>query len=318
MATKTIVIAGGAGFLGSHLCDVFLGLGYKVVAVDNVSTGSKNNVLHLMNNKDFTLVEHDLCEALPEELTSLTGVEVVANLASPASPPHYQRLSVETLRVNSVGVQNLLDFAKDKKARYFQASTSEVYGDPQVHPQPESYWGNVNSYGPRSMYDEGKRFAEAMIYVYREKHGLDTGIVRIFNTYGPRMDAKDGRVVSNLITQAINNQPMTIYGDGSQTRSFCYVSDLIEGFRRMILSDVEGPVNLGNPKEFTMLELADMVKKLTGSKSEIIFKPLPGDDPLQRQPAIDRAKKELDWEPTVQLEEGLKKTIEYFASLQPR
>jgi nucleoside-diphosphate-sugar epimerase len=310
---KTILIAGGAGFLGSHLSDAYLAKGYKVIAVDNLSTGAIKNIEHLKSNPDFLFVEHDICAPLPSVIMD-HELEIIANLASPASPPHYQRLALETLNVGSIGVQNLLELAKTKKARFFQASTSEVYGDPEIHPQPETYKGCVNSYGPRSMYDEAKRFAEAMIYVYHNKFKVDTAIVRIFNTYGPRMDRDDGRVVSNLIVQALAGQPLTIYGDGTQTRSFCYVSDLIRGFIALIESGEEGPINIGNDGEFTILELAEIVKELTKSKSEIIFKPLPGDDPLQRKPDITLAEKKLKWSPTVQLREGLLSTIEYFKS----
>lgn len=308
---KAILIAGGAGFLGSHLSDKYLSKGYKVVAVDNLSTGSSDNVAHLKGNADFTFVKHDICKPLPKKIRAM-NLDVIANLASPASPPHYQRLAIETLHVGSLGTENLLKLARDTKARFFQASTSEVYGDPEVHPQPETYKGSVNSYGPRSMYDESKRYAEALIYVYREKYGVDTCIVRIFNTYGPRMDANDGRVVSNLIVQALQNKPLTIYGKGDQTRSFCYVSDLINGFVKLIESGQEGPINIGNPGEFTILELAKKITELTGSKSKLVYKPLPGDDPMQRQPVIKLAKSKLSWQPKVPLDEGLAKTIAYF------
>ncbi len=311
MSAGTILISGGAGFLGSHLCDAYLAKGYEVIAVDNLSTGSERNIAHLAGNNAFTFVGHDICKPLPPAIAK-RAVTVVANLASPASPPHYQRLSLETLDVGSNGVRNMLELTKDKGARFFQASTSEVYGDPEVHPQPESYKGSVNSYGPRSMYDEAKRFGEAMIYAYRSKYKLNTGIVRIFNTYGPRMDARDGRVVSNLIVQALKGERLTVYGDGSQSRSFCYVDDLIKGFQAMIESNEEGPINLGNPGEFTVLELANIVKGMTDSSSEIIYKPLPGDDPLQRQPVIDKAIKLLHWKPKVPLDKGLEATIAYF------
>lgn len=312
--SKTILIAGGAGFLGSHLCDAYLEKGYRVVAIDNLSTGSKRNIAHLVNAKNFTFVKHDVCRNLPSKVTSL-DIDIIANLASPASPPHYQRLAIETLRVGSQGTENLLELAKLKKARFFQASTSEVYGDPEVHPQTESYKGSVNSYGPRSMYDEAKRYAEALIWVYKHQHSVDTSIVRIFNTYGPRMDPQDGRVVSNLIVQALAGKPLTIYGDGKQTRSFCYVSDLIAGFISLIESGEEGPINIGNPGEFTILELAQKVIGLTGSSSTLTHKPLPGDDPLQRKPDITKAKKLLHWQPTVSLDDGLRLTIPYFAKL---
>lgn len=314
MTKKIILISGGAGFLGSHLADAFLAKNYGVLVLDNLSTGSKGNISHLLKNPSFMYMEHDICQPLPKSVTE-TPIDVVANLASPASPPHYQRLAVETLEVGSIGVQNLLELTKAKNARFFQASTSEVYGDPEIHPQPEAYKGSVNSYGPRSMYDESKRFAEAMIYAYRQKYGLNTGIVRIFNTYGPRMDPNDGRVVSNFVVQALQNKPLTVYGKGDQTRSFCYVDDLISGFVAMIESEEEGPINLGNPGEFTILELARIIKELTKSKSEIAYEPLPGDDPMQRKPVIELAQKKLKWEPTVTLQQGLENTIEYFKAI---
>ena len=314
MHNKTILIAGGAGFLGSHLCDHYLDQGYHVVAVDNLTSGSKKNLAHLQNNPNFTFVQHDITEPLPKEITQHT-YKYILNLASPASPPYYQSIPIETLRVGSIGTENLLQLAQQQKARFFQASTSEVYGDPEVHPQPETYKGSVNCYGPRSMYDESKRYAEALIRAYRTKHGVDTTIVRIFNTYGPRMDPKDGRVVSNFVVQALQGQPLTIYGDGQQTRSFCYVDDQVKGIVALIKSGEEGPINIGNPGEFTMLELAELVLKLTGSKSELAYQPLPGDDPMQRKPIIDLAQQKLGWKPEIQLEEGLKKTIEYFQQI---
>lgn len=311
MSKKTIVISGGAGFLGSHLAKRYLDKDYEVIAVDNLCTGSKQNIAEFLTNSKFTFIQADICEKLPQELFE-KHIDIVANLASPASPPHYQRLAVETLLVGSLGTQNMLDLAKVHKARFFHTSTSEVYGDPEVHPQPENYKGSVNSYGPRSMYDEAKRYAEALIYVYRNKYKLNTSIVRIFNTYGPNMDPLDGRVVSNFIMQALKGDPITIYGDGTQTRSFCYVEDLIEGFIRLIESDQEGPINIGNPGEFTMLELAEKVIKLTSSKSQLVHMPLPGDDPTQRKPDITKAKSLLGWEPKIDLDTGLKLTIEYF------
>lgn len=312
-AKSTIVITGGAGFLGSHLCDAYLKRGYRVMAVDNLSTGAQHNIAHLLDNADFSYIEHDICLPLPKQLLS-EPVSIVANLASPASPPHYQRLALETLAVGSTGMVNVLELARHHKARFFQASTSEVYGDPEIHPQPESYKGSVNCYGPRSMYDEAKRFAESLVYVYRQKHGVDSTIARFFNTYGPRMDPHDGRVVSNFIVQALKGESLTVYGKGEQTRSFCYVDDLVNGIIALIDSNEEGPMNLGNPGEFTILELAHLVQKLTGtkSKSKLIYKPLPGDDPMQRKPVITLAKQRLGWEPTISLEEGLKKTITYF------
>lgn len=311
MAKPIILITGGAGFLGSHLCDAYIAKDYKVISLDNLSSGSLHNIEHLQGNPDFTFVEHDICDPLPESVTG-QDIAVIANLASPASPPHYQRLALETLAVGSVGMTNVLELAKAKQARFFQASTSEVYGDPEIHPQPESYKGSVNCYGPRSMYDESKRFAEAMMYVYRHKYGLNTAIARFFNTYGPRMDPGDGRVVSNFIVQALKHEPLTIYGEGTQTRSFCYVDDLIKGIIALIESDQEGPMNLGNPAEFTMKELADKVLAQTGSTSDLTHRPLPGDDPTQRKPVIDMAKEKLGWEPTIPLDEGLTHTIAYF------
>ena len=309
-----ILIAGGAGFLGSHLCDAYLAKGYQVVCVDDLSTGRQDNIEHLLSNKDFTFIKADVTKKLPKSVTD-QKYKIIANLASPASPPHYQRLAIETLMVGAVGTLNLLELAHKNKARFFHASTSEVYGDPLVHPQPEDYKGNVNSYGPRSMYDESKRFSEAMIYSYRQKYKTSTVIARFFNTYGPRMDPQDGRVVSNFIVQAIKGQPLTVYGKGQQTRSFCYVDDLIDGIIKLIESNQEGPMNLGNPTEFTVLELASIVQKLTGSKSKIAYKPLPGDDPTQRKPNIDLATKTIKWQPKYKLKDGLLKTIDYFNSV---
>lgn len=310
--SKSVLISGGAGFLGSHLSDYYLAKGYKVVAIDNLSTGSKDNVAHLEDNAGFSFIEADIVDELPGAVTD-QPYDIILNMASPASPPHYQRLSIETLRVGSEGTLRLLELARKNKATFFHASTSEVYGDPEVHPQPESYKGSVNCYGPRAMYDESKRYAEALIYAYRERYPeVQTRIARFFNTYGPRMDANDGRVVSNLVVQALQGNPLTIYGDGSQTRSFCYVSDLVEGIARLIDSDESDPTNLGNPGEFTIKELAEVVIELTGAKSELINKDLPKDDPLQRQPVIDKAKKVLGWEPKVPLKEGLGYTIDYF------
>lgn len=309
--SRSVLIAGGAGFLGSHLCDYYVNSGEVVVCVDNLSTSSKRNIEHLFKNKNFTFLEYDIVLQLPEELLK-KKYNIVLNMASPASPPHYQRLAIETLEAGSVGTKNMLEIAMSCNARFFQASTSEVYGDPEVHPQPESYKGSVNCYGPRSMYDEAKRYAEALIYAYRQKHKVNTVIARFFNTYGPRMDANDGRVVSNFINQALEGKDLTVYGDGKQTRSFCYVDDLIKGIVRLVDSNEEGPMNLGNPTEFTMIELAEMVIKLTKSTSKLRYLPLPGDDPTQRKPVIDYARNTLDWTPTVKLEDGLNKTIEYF------
>ena len=307
---KTILVTGGAGFLGSHLCDRLINEGNKVICVDNLYTGSLENIKHHMDNPNFSFKEHDVIE--PMDVT----VDQIYNLACPASPPHYQADPIKTAKTSVFGALNLLELAKKNNARILQASTSEVYGDPQVHPQPESYRGYVNTIGIRSCYDEGKRMAETLFFDYHRQHNVDIRVMRIFNTYGPRMNPNDGRVVSNFIVQAINGEDITIYGDGTQTRSFCYVDDLIEGmYRLMNTEDFTGPVNIGNPGEFTMLELAKKVIELTGSKSQLVYRPLPSDDPLQRKPVIELAKEKLDWEPTIMLEEGLKKTIEYFKSI---
>lgn len=308
---RKILIAGGAGFLGSHLCSAYLDKGDSVVCLDNLATGRRKNIANLEGNENFKFLECDITKDLPEEVLG-QKYDVIANLASPASPPKYFKLALETLMVGALGTKNMLDLAKRDNARFLQASTSEVYGDPTVSPQPESYWGNVNSYGARSMYDEAKRFGEALVWVYKNQHGVNTGIVRIFNTYGPNMDPEDGRVVSNFIMQALKGESITIYGDGKQTRSFCYVTDEVEGIMRVIESDVEGPINVGNPDEFTMIELAEKVIKLTNSKSELVHQPLPPDDPTQRKPDIARAK-ELGWEPKVPLDKGLEPTIAYFS-----
>jgi nucleoside-diphosphate-sugar epimerase len=310
---RTVLVSGGAGFLGSHLCQALLEAGDKVVCVDNLCTGRRKNIAALEENPNFTYIEHDITKDLPSSITT-QHYDIVANLASPASPPKYVALAVETLLVGALGTKNMLDLALRDNARFIDTSTSEVYGDPDVHPQPETYWGNVNSYGARSMYDESKRFAEALIWVYRNQKKVNTGIMRIFNTYGPHMDPEDGRVVSNFIIQALRNEPLTMYGKGTQTRSFCYVSDQIAGIMALLNSDVEGPVNVGNPNEFTMLELAEKVIALTGSKSEITYKPLPPDDPTQRRPDITKARKLLGWEPKVPLDEGLKPTVAYYKS----
>jgi len=303
-----ILVTGGAGFLGSHLSDRLLSEGHEVIAVDNFFTGNKRNVWHLSDNKNFELIRHDVTFPLYLE------VDAIYNLASPASPIHYQRDPVQTTKTSVLGAINMLGLAKRLGVKIFQASTSEVRGDPEVRPQPESYWGRVNPIGPRACYDEGKRAAETLFFDYHRQHGMPIRVARIFNTYGPRMAPDDGRVVSNFVLQALRGEPLTIYGDGSQTRSFCYVSDLVDGFVRLMDNDKDlvGPVNLGNPGEFTMKELADAVIDVTGSKSTIEHKPLPQDDPKQRQPDISLAKKELGWEPTIQLREGLEKTVEYF------
>lgn len=306
-----ILVTGGAGFLGSHLCERLLAEGNEVICADNYFTGSKENVAHLLSNPYFELIRHDVTFPLYIE------VDQIYNLACPASPVHYQHDPVQTTKTSVHGAINMLGLAKRVKARIFQASTSEVYGDPEVHPQPEEYWGRVNPIGIRSCYDEGKRCAETLFFDYHRQHNLDIKVARIFNTYGPRMHPNDGRVVSNFIVQALKGQDITIFGDGSQTRSFCYVDDLIEGFIRLMNTEpgFTGPVNLGNPGEFTMLELAEKVIELTGSKSKLTFMPLPQDDPKQRQPNIELAKAKLGWEPKVNLENGLIKTIEYFKSL---
>jgi len=306
-----ILVTGGAGFLGSHLCERLLAEGNEVICADNYFTGSKENVAHLLSNPYFELIRHDVTFPLYIE------VDQIYNLACPASPVHYQHDPVQTTKTSVHGAINMLGLAKRVKARIFQASTSEVYGDPEVHPQPEEYWGRVNPIGIRSCYDEGKRCAETLFFDYHRQHNLDIKVARIFNTYGPRMHPNDGRVVSNFIVQALKGQDITIFGDGSQTRSFCYVDDLIEGFIRLMNTEpgFTGPVNLGNPGEFTMLELAEKVIELTGSSSKLTFMPLPQDDPKQRQPNIELAKAKLGWEPKVNLENGLIKTIEYFKSL---
>lgn len=302
-----VLVTGGAGFLGSHLCDRLIEQGHDVICLDNYFTGCKENVAHLFGNPNFELIRHDVIDPFKFE------VDQIYNLACPASPPHYQHNPIKTTKTSVMGAINCLGLAKRVKARVFQASTSEVYGDPEVHPQPESYWGKVNPIGIRSCYDEGKRVAETLFFDYHRQNNVDIRIVRIFNTYGPRMNPDDGRVVSNFIVQALRGQDITIYGDGTQTRSFCYVDDLIEGFLRLMNQDeVVGPINIGNPGEFTMLELAEKIIAKVGGKTKLTFHPLPGDDPKQRQPDITLAKKHLDWKPTVSLDEGLEGTIEYF------
>ena len=309
--SKKILVTGGAGFLGSHLCERLLAQGHDVLCVDNYFTGSKDNILHLMENPKFEVMRHDVTFPLFVE------VDEIYNLACPASPVHYQFDPVQTTKTSVHGAINMLGLAKRVKARILQASTSEVYGDPEIHPQTEDYWGKVNPIGIRSCYDEGKRCAETLFFDYWRQHELEIKVVRIFNTYGPRMNPNDGRVVSNFIVQALRGDDITMYGDGQQTRSFCYVDDLINGMIRMMESraDFTGPVNIGNPGEFSMLQLAELVIKMTGSKSKIIFKPLPQDDPKQRQPNIGLADKELGWKPAIILEEGLKNTIAYFKEI---
>ena len=308
---KRILVTGGAGFLGSHLCERLLADGHDVICVDNFFTGTKDNIAHLLDNPFFELLRHDVTFPLYVE------VDEIYNLACPASPIHYQFDPVQTTKTSVHGAINMLGLAKRVKAKIFQASTSEVYGDPDIHPQPEHYWGNVNPIGPRSCYDEGKRCAETLFFDYRRQHGLRIKVARIFNTYGPRMHPNDGRVVSNFIVQALQNKPITLYGDGTQTRSFCYVDDLIEGFVRLMDSpdELSGPVNLGNPGEFTMIELAQTILDLIGSRSPLVYESLPQDDPKQRQPDIRQARAQLGWEPSIPLRQGLNPTIAYFEQM---
>jgi dTDP-glucose 4,6-dehydratase len=305
-----VVVTGGAGFLGSHVTDALLARGDEVVCVDNLLTGSTENVEHLFGQPGYTFVDHDVSRYVwvPGD------VDAVLHLASPASPVDYLRMPIQTLKVGSLGTHNCLGLAKAKGATFFLASTSEVYGDPQQHPQSESYWGHVNPVGPRGVYDEAKRFAEAMTLAYHRHHGLDVRIARIFNTYGPRMRLEDGRVVSNLLVQALRGEPLTLYGDGSQTRSFCYVDDTTRGLLALLDHDEIGPVNIGNPNEFTVRELAEVVKEITGSASEIVFEPLPEDDPIQRQPDISLAATALGWMPEIELRDGLARTADWFRS----
>jgi UDP-glucuronate decarboxylase len=304
---KTILVTGGAGFIGSHLCERLLEQGHYVIALDNFFSGSKDNVLHLMDNHRFELVRHDVT------MPYFAEVDEIYNLACPASPVHYQYNPIKTIKTSVMGAINMLGLAKRVKARIMQASTSEVYGDPTIHPQPETYWGHVNPIGPRSCYDEGKRCAESLFVNYHQQNGVDIKIIRIFNTYGPRMRPDDGRVVSNFIVQALKGEDLTVYGDGTQTRSFQYVDDLIDGMLKMMETEnFTGPVNIGNPREFKIIELAELVLKMTGSRSKIVFKPLPKDDPIQRKPDISLAKEKLSWEPKIPLEEGLERTINYF------
>jgi dTDP-glucose 4,6-dehydratase len=311
---NTAVVTGGTGFLGSHLCDCLLARGYRVICVDNLDTGSLENIAHIANGDEFVFLNHDLTEPLFVE----EPVDVVFHLASPASPIDYQRLPLHTLKVGSYGTHHMLGLAKFKRARFLLASTSEVYGDPQVHPQPETYWGHVNPIGPRGVYDEAKRYAEALTMAYHRQQGVDTAIARIFNTYGPRMRPHDGRAIPTFIRQALENKPLTVFGDGSQTRSFCFVEDLIRGLDGLAESREHLPVNLGNPDEMSLIELAEAVIRVTGSESEIVFEALPVDDPQVRQPDITRARQILAWEPEVALEEGLRRTVaplaERFAS----
>ena len=305
---KTILITGGAGFIGSHLCEFLLDSGFKVIAMDNLATGNLGNIGHLRGNNNFSYIHHDVSKHIAVN----ENLDFVLHFASPASPVDYQKIPIQTLKAGSLGTHNTLGLALAKKAKYILASTSEVYGDPLVNPQSESYWGNVNPIGVRGSYDEAKRFAEAITMAYHRIHKLDTKIARIFNTYGPRMRKNDGRVVPNFIMQALKNESITVYGNGKQTRSFCYISDLIDGIHKLMMSGINEPVNLGNPEEHTILEFAELIKELTKSKSKIAFKPLPVDDPHVRCPDISKAGKELKWVPKVSLKEGLTKTIDFF------
>ncbi len=311
MRKTRVLVTGGAGFLGSHLCDRLINDGSDVICVDNLFTGSKDNIRHLLGNPYFEFIRHDVTQPIFVEC------DQIYNLACPASPKWYQKDPIYTFQTSVYGAMNVLGLAKRTGARVLQASTSEIYGDPNIHPQPESYWGNVNTIGIRSCYDEGKRAAETLFFDYHRKHNVDIKVMRIFNTYGPRMDIGDGRVVSNFIVQALKGEDITIYGEGNQTRSFCFVDDLIEGMVRLMNSrdGFTGPVNIGNPGEFTIKELAEMVVNLIGTDSKIVYEPLPSDDPTQRKPLIDLAKKELDWEPKIMLREGLEKTIKYFKDI---
>jgi len=309
MSKKVVLISGGAGFLGSHLCDWFIDHGFKVIAVDNLITGALRNVAHLKKNKDFKFMKQDVSKPF-----KVSGpVHYVMHFASPASPVDYMKHPIATMLVGSYGTHNLLEIARIKKAVFFMASTSEVYGDPLIHPQKESHWGNVNPIGPRSIYDEAKRYAEAATFAYKRLYKMDVKVVRIFNTYGPRMQIKDGRVVPNFIDQILNDQPLTVYGTGKQTRSFCYVDDLVDGITKLLLSKMTGPVNIGNPKEFTILEFAELIRKKYNPKAKIVYQPLPQDDPKQRRPDISLARKELGWEPKVPLEDGITRTMKWFA-----
>lgn len=308
MEKKVVVVTGGAGFIGSHLCDRLIKEDLKVICVDNFITGTLENIRHLFKDDNFRFIEYNVTRYIDIG----EKVDYVLHFASPASPDDYLKFPIQTLKVGSLGTHNALGLALKKRAKFMLASTSEIYGDPLVHPQPETYWGNVNPVGVRGCYDESKRFSEALTMAYNRVHGIDISIIRIFNTYGPRMRIDDGRAIPNFIYQALNSKPLTIYGKGSQTRSFCYIDDLVEGILRLMRSDINAPVNIGNPSEFTILELAKHVVKLTGSKGKYVFKPLPQDDPRQRQPDISKAKKILKWKPKVELEEGLAKTIEWF------
>jgi len=305
---KTVLITGGAGFIGSHLCEFMLDRNYRVICMDNLITGSEDNIAHILQNKNFQFIKHDVTNYI-----DIKGrLDYILHFASPASPIDYLELPIQTLKVGSLGTHKALGLAKEKKAVFLLASTSEVYGDPLVNPQPETYWGNVNPIGPRGVYDEAKRFAESMTMAYQRFHKVSTRIVRIFNTYGPRMRINDGRVVPAFINQALGNKALTVFGDGTQTRSFCYVSDLVGGIYKLLLSNVDTPVNIGNPAEMTILDFAKQIIQITGSKSKIIFKPLPVDDPKVRRPDISKAKRELNWEPVVDIQQGIRDAIKYF------
>ncbi|MDD5449879.1 MAG: SDR family oxidoreductase [Candidatus Omnitrophica bacterium] len=308
MKTKTVLITGGSGFIGSYLCELLLARGYRIICLDNLITGSLSNIAPLFKNHGFKFIKHDISKTIGIK----DKIYYVLHFASPASPVDYLKFPIQTLKVGSLGTHNALGIAKAKRAKFFLASTSEIYGDPLVHPQKENYWGNVNTIGPRGVYDEAKRFSEAITMAYHRAHGIDTKIVRIFNTYGPRMRKEDGRAIPNFISQALKNKPITVYGRGGQTRSFCYVTDLVDGIYRLMMSPLNEPVNLGNPKEMTILQLAKEIIRLTGSKSRIVYEMLPQDDPKTRQPDITKAKKFLKWQAKVGLEEGLIETIGYF------
>ena len=308
---KTAVVTGGSGFLGSHLCDKLLSEGLKVICIDNLITGNVNNISHLAGNENFSFIKYDITNYI-----FIPGkVEYILHFASPASPVDYLQLPIQTLKVGSLGTHKALGLAKEKKARILLASTSEVYGDPEIHPQPEEYWGNVNPIGPRGVYDEAKRFAEAITMAYHRYHNVEARIARIFNTFGPRMRAKDGRAIPNFIMQALTGQPITVYGDGYQTRSFCYITDQVDGLYKLLMSEEDEPVNIGNPEEIPLIEIAKEIIELTSSKSKIIFEELPVNDPKVRQPDITKARTKLGWEPKVSRQEGLKKTIQYFKEL---
>lgn len=308
---QTAVVTGGAGFLGSHLCDKLLSEGMKVICIDNLITGNIDNISHLAGNENFSFIKHDITSYI-----FIPGkVDYILHFASPASPIDYLQLPIQTLKVGSLGTHKALGLAKEKKARFLLASTSEVYGDPEIHPQPEEYWGNVNPIGPRGVYDEAKRFAEALVMAYHRYHNLETRIVRIFNTFGPRMRLKDGRAIPNFIMQALTGQPITVYGDGTQTRSFCYITDQVDGLFKLLMSDETDPVNIGNPEEIPLIDIAKEIIELTKSKSKIVFEELPVNDPKVRQPDITKARTKLGWEPKVNRKEGLEKTIEYFKKL---